>query len=173
MLKRLTLTFVLLAILLVPTGTALACGGLFCQNTPVDQNAERIIFTQNRDGTISAIVQIQYTGSPADFSWILPIPVPIDGEDIEVPDGAIAAFFELETQTTPIFLPPPLPECAVQAFDDDLPFFSAGAAADAEEGRVTIFSEGEVGPYGFVVIGAEDPQALIKWLRDNEYQVTR
>ena len=40
----------------------LACGGFFCQNSPVDQNAERIIFSQNRDGTISAYIQIQYTG---------------------------------------------------------------------------------------------------------------
>ena len=56
---------------------ALACGGFFCQNSPIDQNAERIIFTQNRDGTISAYIQIQYTGSAPDFSWILPIPEPI------------------------------------------------------------------------------------------------
>jgi hypothetical protein len=53
---------------------ALACGGLFCQNSPVDQNAERIIFTQNGDGTISAIIQIQYTGFDDDFSWVLPLP---------------------------------------------------------------------------------------------------
>lgn len=34
-------------------GSALACGGLFCQNSPVDQNAERIIFTDNGDGTMN------------------------------------------------------------------------------------------------------------------------
>jgi hypothetical protein len=32
---------------------ASACGGFFCQISPIDQNSERIIFTQNRDGTIS------------------------------------------------------------------------------------------------------------------------
>ena len=42
--------------------STLACGGFFCQNSPVDQNAERIIFAHNRDGTISTYVQIQYTG---------------------------------------------------------------------------------------------------------------
>jgi hypothetical protein len=31
--------------------SAAACGGLFCQNSPVDQNAERIIFTHNEDGS--------------------------------------------------------------------------------------------------------------------------
>lgn len=34
------------------TGPAVACGGFFCQNSPVNQNAEHIIFTQNEGGTI-------------------------------------------------------------------------------------------------------------------------
>ena len=67
-------------------GSVLACGGLFCQNSPVDQNAERIIFTENGDGTHSAIIQIRYTGSAPDFSWILPLPSPITVEDVEVPE---------------------------------------------------------------------------------------
>ncbi|MCH8827541.1 MAG: DUF2330 domain-containing protein, partial [Chloroflexi bacterium] len=69
---------------------ASACGGFFCQNSPIDQNAERIIFTQNHDGTTSALVQIQYTGSAEDFSWILPIKVPIGVDDVEVPEDAMA-----------------------------------------------------------------------------------
>ena len=61
--------------------SASACGGFFCTNVPVDQDAERIIFTQNRDGTVSAYVQIEYTGAAPDFSWILPLPeaIPADG----------------------------------------------------------------------------------------------
>ena len=93
-------------------GTALACGGFFCQNSPVDQNAERIIFTQNKDGTVSAYIQIQYTGSAPGFSWILPLPEAIGPEDIEVPEDAMAAFTELEVATDPVFIPPELPECA-------------------------------------------------------------
>ena len=54
--------------LLVSTPSVFACGGFFCTTTPVDQNAERIIFTQNGDGTVSAYVQIEYTGSAPDFS---------------------------------------------------------------------------------------------------------
>jgi len=147
---------------------ASACGGLFCQNTPVDQNAERIIFTQNRDGTITAIIQIQYTGTASDFSWILPIPAPIGVEDLAVPETAINAFLELDLATTPVFLPPPLPECAIQAFDDAV----FGAVAESADRGVEIFASGEVGPYSFDVIGSEDPEALILWLRDNNYLVT-
>lgn len=143
-----------------------ACGGFFCMNSPVDQNAERIIFTQNKDGTVSAYIQIQYTGSAEDFSWILPLPHPIGPEDIEVPEDAMAAFTELEVATDPVFIPPPMPECATDQLRA-MPF-----AAVAEDGSVQTFASGEVGPYGFDVIGSEDPNALINWLREHNYQVT-
>ena len=145
--------------------SALACGGLFCQNSPVDQNAERIIFTDNGDGTISALIQINYTGFAPDFSWILPLPNPITAADVAVPEDATAAFLELETATTPRFIAPPPPNCAIPDFDG-LVFESAVPA-----GEVQIFASGEVGPYGFDVIGSEDPTALITWLRDNQYRV--
>ncbi|MCH7588859.1 MAG: DUF2330 domain-containing protein [Chloroflexi bacterium] len=162
--SSLTLALGMLVLLAMP-GDALACGGFFCQNSPIDQNAERIIFTQNKDGTISAYIQIQYTGSAPDFSWILPLPSPIEAEDIEVPDDAMAAFFELEAATSPVFIPPAFPECAMRRL--------APMAMDAAvEGEVQIFATGEVGPYGFDVIGSEDPDALISWLRENNYRVT-
>jgi hypothetical protein len=157
--------FLSIVFFLALPGDALACGGFFCQNIPIDQNAERIIFTQNKDGTISAYIQIQYTGSAPDFSWILPLPSAIGAEDIEVPDDAMAAFLELEAATSPVFIPPPFPECATRQMGDME--FTAVA-----EGDVQIFATGEVGPYGFDVIGSEDPTALISWLRENEYTVT-
>lgn len=53
-------------------------------------------------------------------------------------------------------------------FDD----MDLGAVAESADARVEIFASGEVGPYGFDVIGSEDPEALIHWLRDNDYLVT-
>ena len=149
---------------LVTAKSVLACGGFFCIDTPVDQNAERIIFAQNRDGTVSAYVQIEYTGSAPDFSWILPLPEAIDASDIEVPEDAMAAFSELEIATDPVFIPPPLPECVI-----NLPMV---AAAMAEASSVEVFASGEVGPYGFDVVGSDDPDALVTWLRENSYRVT-
>lgn len=158
------LPFLLLLGTLSPARPVLACGGLFCLANPIDQNAERIIFTDNGDGTISAIIQIQYTGFDIDFSWILPIPVPITAEDLEVPETADTAFTELEVATNPRYIPPPLPECAMIEFEDMV------VESAAEEG-VEVFAEGDVGPYEFVVIGSEDPEALVNWLRDNGYRV--
>ena len=171
MAKRLWLWVVLALIMGASSGVvklqpASACGGFFCQSSPIDQNAERIIFTQNRDGTISAYIQIQYTGSASDFSWILPIPEPIGQEDIEVPADAMAAFTELEVATDPVFIPPEMPQCAVNLMR------TMAFGAVFESASVEVFSSGEVGPYGFDVVGSEDPDALVNWLRDNNYQVT-
>ena len=44
--------------------------------------------------------------------------------------------------------------------------------AEEMEGDVEIFAAGEVGPYGFHVVGSEDPLAMITWLRENDYRVT-
>ncbi len=133
----------------------------FCTTVPVDQNAERIIFTQNNDGTVTSYVQIEYTSSAPDFSWILPQPEAIDVEDVEVPEDAIAAFTELDVATDPVFIPPPLPECLTIA-----------ASAPAASASVEVFASGEVGPYGLDVVGSADPNALIGWQRDNSYRVT-
>ena len=52
-----------------------ACGGLFCSATaPVNQAAERIIFSKNEDGSVTAVVQIQYQGPSEEFAWVLPVP---------------------------------------------------------------------------------------------------
>jgi hypothetical protein len=50
---------------------ALACGGFFCsQQQPVNQAAERIIFADNGDGTVTAVIQILYQGpSESRHSW--------------------------------------------------------------------------------------------------------
>ncbi len=49
-----------------------ACGGFFCQNVPINQNAERIIFLMNeKEQKVSAIVGINYVGEAKDFSWVV------------------------------------------------------------------------------------------------------
>ncbi len=149
---------------LASTQPARACGGFFCTTTPVDQNAERIIFTQNGDGTVSAYVQIEYTGSAPDFSWILPLPEAIDAEAVQVPEDAMAAFTELEVATDPVFVPPDLPECVLREPEVLVERVMAQP--------VQVFASGEVGPYGFDVVGSEDPDALVTWLRENSYLVT-
>ncbi|MGB5221579.1 MAG: DUF2330 domain-containing protein, partial [Polyangiales bacterium] len=48
---------------------------MFCSATaPVNQAAGRIIFSKNEDGSVTAVVQIQYQGPSEEFAWVLPVP---------------------------------------------------------------------------------------------------
>jgi len=147
--------------------TVSACGGLFCANIPVAQQGERIIFTINDDETVTAYVQINYTGDAPDFSWVVPVPsVPL------VDVAEIATFDEIAAITDPIFMPPPMPNCApipqpaMADFDD-----SDVVEESATAGEVTVLSTGTAGPYAFDVITSDDPDALVVWLRENNYRV--
>lgn len=151
------------ALTLISVGAVSACGGLFCQNVPVDQQAERIIFTMNADDTISAYVQINYTGSAPDFSWVVPVPnVPL------VDVAEISMFDELSTLTSPVFIPPPMPSCA----SVPVPMAVGGAIESAamQEG-VVVLASGTAGPYAYDVITSPDPAVMIAWLRENNYRV--
>jgi hypothetical protein len=149
---------------LIGVSVASACGGLFCQNVPVDQQAERIIFTVNGDDTISAYVQINYTGSAPDFSWVVPVPsVP------EVDVAEMESFDELSNLTAPIYFPPRMPDCAFENMP--IPAMSAGQE-DGGTGDVTVLATGTAGPYAYDVVTSPDPDALIVWLRENNYRIT-
>ena len=157
------------AVAIVATSTsAMACGGFFCLNDPVDQTGERIVFTVNDDGTITTLIEILYQGAAEDFSWILPIPEAIAADDLQVPEDGQDVFDELHGQTDVQIIAPPLPDCA----RDDLARTATGEAAMEDDSGVDVFASGEVGPFGFDVVGSEDPNALIDWLRDSNYQVT-
>ncbi len=158
---------VLFMLLLFQTQTAEACGGLFCQNTPVDQSAERIVFSVNPNGTITSLIEIAYTGSAPDFSWILPIPEAISADDLKVPETGDEVFTELHRLTDVQIIPPKRPSCAE---NQRLMMMAESAMEDGSSG-VEVFASGEVGPFGFDVIGSSDPNALIDWLRDNNYRV--
>jgi hypothetical protein len=149
----------LLGLIIVPSVTA--CGGLFCQNTPVDQQAERIIFTVNSNDTITAYVQINYTGEAPDFSWVVPVPsVP------KVDVAEIASFDELSNLTAPIFMPPLMPSCAA------IPVPAMAMADSAGAGGVEVLASGTAGPYAYDVVTSSEPMELIMWLRKNKYRIT-
>jgi hypothetical protein len=137
---------------------AVACGGFFCSTTPIDQNAERIIFTINGDGTITAIVGINYVGEAEDFSWIVPVPSVPELDVAETNTINQLDFFTQVSVTAPDYFCGP----AMPAFVG----FGGGG------GGGPVLDQGAVGPYNYAVLGSEDPDEMITWLRENNYQVT-
>lgn len=167
LIKSIALSFVVLcSTMLILAQPTQACGGLFCQNIPVDQAAERIIFTVD-PGEISAYVQINYTGNAPDFAWVVPVPsVP------EVDVAEMNSFSELQVATDPVFMLPPVPDCMF----DNRQFAAVPMAGAVQESAsdVTVFASGEAGPYAYDVVGTEtgNTSALIDWLNENSYRIT-
>jgi len=167
-----TLSLAVAAGMLVTPLPALACGGLFCQTQPVEQNAERILFEVNPDGTISAIVEITFTGSASDFSWVVPVP---DTPTVDVvPQSTLSL---LDTATVPQIIPPPTtctnalfpPMMGGASNESD----SAAFDGDDDDSGVDVVDLPAVGPYDDIrVVSSEDPQALIDWLQENQYLIT-
>lgn len=185
-LHHLALTTGCLAIL-ATTAPALACGGLFCAvpsgplaPSPIDQNAERILFEVDEpNGTITAHVQIQYAGNPDSFAWIVPVPgVP------DVSESSDALFAALDNNTSLQVIPPPSEPCDfASASTGTNGCGCAGSSADlatggaieptlGESNNVNIYDRGTTTNYDYVVLGAERTQALVTWLQENQFNVS-
>ena len=161
-----------------------ACGGFFCSSAqPVNQAAERIIFSNNGDGTVTAVIQILYQGPSQSFSWLLPIStVPKSDEDIGV--ASDVAFQRLQAATNPLYTLTTRVEgeCRDRATSggprrgsvND----SAGSPTSAPGGGpgVTVEASGVVGAFEWTVISLdqslEDPAAAATaWLEENSFDV--
>ena len=169
----------LLSMVSLPQG-AKACGGLFCSATaPVNQAAERIIFSKNADGTVTAVVQIQYQGPSEEFAWVLPVP--------GIPDVKVSsdlAFTRLQLASNPQYnLSTRVEgECLDDGTRFNLPtsgnadIDGSGGGGGAGGGGVTVLAQGNVGPYDYVVIkpdGAFDRvgDVMVEWLTTEGYDV--
>lgn len=162
---------VALATVTVPN-EAHACGGLFCSNNPVDQNAERILFEVHPNGAITSTVEISFTGDPSEFSWIVPVTETPSEMDVAPP----SSLRMLDMATAPQIISPPT-TCTGDDFArvGGVPGAvndSAGQPAPEADGGVTVEDLPVVGPYDPEVISATDPQVLIDWLDDNGYIIT-
>lgn len=156
-----------------------ACGGFFCDSSrPVNQQAERIIFAHEADGSVTAVIQIQYQGPAERFAWMLPV-----AGSPEIAVSSNAAFDRIQQASNPTYrldtrvegscggeTPLNARSSAESAGDVD-----AGTSPDEQSG-VSVVDRGSVGPYDYVIIHV-DPEApdlvaiALDWLRDNGYDV--
>jgi len=151
----------LFGLLLAAPAPALACGGFFCGNQPVDQQAERIVFAVAEDHT-DMVVQIAYRGSASEFAWVLPLGFVPDPESL----GTFSplALNRLDAATAPIFVRPEDGECGGVLLN--------GGGSDADTPGVTVHLERVVGPYEVAVVEGDDAAQLVTWLRDHDYRIT-
>ncbi len=174
-----------LALLAAP---ASACGGFFCsQSQPVNQAAERIIFANNGDGTVTAVIQIMYEGPSENFSWLLPISSVPDAEgEIEV--ASDLAFQRLQAATNPQYNLTTQVEGTCRSANSFgsggsggsggavPPAVNVGAPGDPSVGGVTVAASGVVGAFDWTALALDpaldDPAgAALEWLTANGYDV--
>jgi len=167
---------------------ASACGGFFCSSSqPVNQAAERIVFADNGDGTVTAVIQILYQGPAEKFSWVLPISS-VPDEETGVGVGSDVAFTRLQQLTNPQYLLTTRVEGLCQNSLGS-PAASPGSPSAATGGSsaigtpgttappVTLEASGAVGAFEWTVISVgsdlSDPAAAaVEWLEDNGYDVS-
>ncbi|HTV25543.1 MAG TPA: DUF2330 domain-containing protein [Polyangiaceae bacterium] len=174
---------------------ASACGGFFCsQQQPVNQAAERIIFADNGDGTITAVIQILYQGPSENFSWLLPISTVPEGDQLGV--ASDIAFTRLQFATNPQFN---LTQAVEGECRTDRPRGDVANPSDLRENcsdnpllaecqadlpdqdingnPINVEASGVVGAFDYSVLSVEPGQAdpvapALEWLGQNGYDVT-
>jgi len=113
--------------------------------------------------------QIEYSGNPSSFAWILPI----KGQ-VEIGLSSDALFALLSDRTRTNVVPPPLncpppPGCWATQFPPG-GGTSGGSGGDAS-GGVEVIAQQVVGPYDTVQLKSTDPNALKNWLITNGYNI--
>jgi hypothetical protein len=158
---------------------AQAFGGLWSsQGAPVEQAAEKIIFVDNADATITAIVQIEYAGPPQKFAWVIPVPgMPTIGISSSTVfrrlDAATTPQYWLEVAATGTCTQGDTPQAALGAR-----YEVGGAQSDAgTPAPVDVIDQGSVGQYEYVDIAVDpalgDPvAAATDWLTGHGYDLS-
>jgi hypothetical protein len=157
--------------------TASACGCLTPPDpsVPVVQAGERIVFALD-NGTVTAHIQLSYSGPAPDFGWLLPLPS-LPTLDL----GTDELFNQLTTATQPKYR---LTRnyngaCAFGGAGRGGNFGaapsqanSAGGGSDTTDGGPTpLVIQASIGPYDYAVLKADDKTAMLDWLSTNHYFV--
>ncbi len=170
--------------LLFVSEPAQACGGTFCDAPgqgqapmPVDQTGENVLFVM-ADGWVEAHIQIQYTGDPERFAWVIPVP-----KTPELSVGSQPMFLNLLNATVPSFtLNTRFDFCG--GGDDSSSSAGCGMSSDdsgsasfapnrggggAKNDAPTVKLRQSVGAFEAVVLKPTTAQGMVDWLEVNGF----
>lgn len=155
-----------------------ACGG--CLVPPGEQNSvvtdHRMVLSVSKTQT-TLYDQIQYSGKPSEFAWVLPISGTVDiGLSADSLFNALHALSAVTVLEPPRNCPPP-PVCPSDESDRSSAGSASLDAGSASAPGVDVLKKEVVGPYETVqlkVTNPQDPEArkvLTKWLTDNGFNI--
>jgi hypothetical protein len=156
---------------------ASACGGCFTPPPPPNEvesviTDERMIFSISKDQT-TLYDQIQYSGSPSSFAWVLPVKGTVTvGLSADIMFNVIDQTLTTSQVVEPPTDCPPAPTCNFGNFGIAAPGGGALALDDAgASATVVVTSQAQVGPYETVQLHSTDGSALTNWLDSHGYQI--
>jgi hypothetical protein len=171
--------YALLTMLLL-SQRAQAFGGLWSsEGARVEQSAQKILFVDNPDSTITAVVEIDYTGPAQKFAWLIPVP--------GTPKIAVSSrkvFERLDAATAPEYWVEVARDDTCSEQDGSYPAADGGVENDAAmpepelmPGPVDVLARGTVGPYDYVDIAldatlGDAAEVATDWLSSNGYELT-
>lgn len=141
---------------------AQACGGFFCNQVPIDQSGEQIIFSVS-PGHVTAVIQISYTGAAQDFAWVVPVSAKPD-----ITLGSQRVFQTVGTMTQPQFSMDWVGDGGFCGFYRGGVGVAVPGAATSGNG-VTVVDSSDVGPYQTVTLESHDSAELVNWLNTNGF----
>jgi len=153
---------------------ARACGGCFTPPPPPSETEsvitdEKMILSVSMTQT-TLYDQINYSGSPASFAWVLPIKGAVTvGLSADVMFQVINQLTATEVQSPPTNCPPP-PTCNT-GFGLSAPSSETAGTGSGTGDGVTVTSQEQVGPYETVQLHSTDGSALTDWLSAHGYQI--
>ena len=154
-----------------------ACGGCFVPRATTETSVvtgHRMAFAISTSRTV-LWDQIQYSGDPAEFSWVLPV------RGAATLEAAEDAWFDVLDAVTSTRVSPPQLNCLIQSSGSS-GCDGCGASESATSGRaaptafdpnsgVVVTHQGTVGPYAYVQLRASSTESLTQWLPANGYAI--
>lgn len=167
--QSLLLTAPFLAGAILYASDAYACGG--CA-VPPDESTQvtghRMLLSISQTST-TLWDQIEYSGAPDSFAWVLPIKGQVEiGLSSDVLFAQLSSLTVTTVVAPPLNCPPP-PYCWDWAEEDGN--FGSGGTGGAGNGGVEIIAQQVVGTYDTVQLKSSDPGALKNWLLANGYNI--
>ena len=162
-----------------------ALGNAFCgfyvakADKRLFNQASEVILARDGDRTVVTMSN-DFQGDVRDFAMVVPVPVVLDRNDIEVVDRYI--FDKLDAYSGPRLVEyhDQNPCARYELYNQSAPMGGSArldavsVAQDAEieeEYSVTIEAEYTVGEYDILILSAEESDGLKRWLTDNDYTI--
>ncbi|MBI3299617.1 MAG: DUF2330 domain-containing protein [Elusimicrobia bacterium] len=165
---------------LPPRPAAAFCGFFVAKaDAQLFNKASQVVLV--RDGDRTAITMgNDYRGEPKEFAIVVPVPVVLKREQINVGDQALVARLDAFTSPRLVEYHDEDP-CSVQKLSLMAARGMAQSAARGEGGGrarakalgVTIEASYTVGEYDILILGAKDSMGLETWLREQGYKLPR